>query len=993
MSSEIEALRAQLAQAESERDGALAIAAANARITHRINTHPLDMAGNLREICSAAAALAQGNSGVVYFLDGELLRVANNNHEWQEGVSYDLNAEVVALASDWPVARAVREGRAIQELDWLATMRSSWRPANHEAFYATMEMENIRTMVAVPMGTSPCQGVILVSRQEVRAFSAHQIATLESFAAQAVTAIESARVLQALQQRTREAGAALELQTGIAEVLAIVASNPEVLDSVLPKLAATAGQLCGADSVTVVHGTGVRRRAWLSDGGFHFIEGLPSADVQDRMPGGVAFLTNQPERIAGSLGEIAAAYPRLAEQMRQRGIPAASWLAVPLQEKGNAVGAIVVSRDSPVPFSDQHLTTLKTFAHQAVIAIENARLIGELRESNRQTNEALEVQRVLAHVLRIVAGAPANIETALEEIGRAAHALTDSEVAHISVLVGERQFIWNGPDHLGVLPDGVSLGGITIMDKGGNSRLHTVTAAVQLENRLISFDGPVSQLEETYPDTATTFHGLGFEHVSFVFMPLSDITGPIGVIGLVRRTPGNYSDAQLRVLRTLADQAVVAIQNARLFNELSESNRTITENLDIQRVMGEVLSIVASAPTDLAMTLPKIAKAAAQLCDGDAGGGVLWIDKDTLVSCASILEGLITTPYTPDGPVGSTGQRAIREGRVVEWQGSIELLREHYPLQATIAPDVHERSLLSIPMFSASGTLGAITVVRRGTQGFPDRGRSILAALATQAVVAIENSRLFNQLQQKTEELEVASRHKSEFLANMSHELRTPLNAIIGYSELLQEECEDLGQQNFLPDLGKIQTAGKHLLTLISGILDLSKVEAGRMTMFLEDFDIATLVRDADAIVRPLVTKNRNIFVIDCPDDIGPMRADLVKVRQVLFNLLSNSAKFTEGGTITLTVRKPVADATVTFAIRDTGIGMTEEQQSRLFEAFSQANAETSRKYGGTGLGLALSREFCRMMGGDISVTSEAGAGSTFTVTLPVRCIETEIAS
>jgi len=808
MNSEIETLRAQLAQAESERDGALAIASANARITHRINAHPLDMAGNLREICSAAAALAQGISGGIYFLDGEHLRVANNNHEWQDGVPYDLNDEVVALASDWPVARAAREGRAVQELDWLAIMRSSWRPANHEAFYATMEMENIRTMVAVPMGTSPCQGVILVSRQEVRAFTAQQIATLEAFAAQAVTAIETARVLHALQLRTREAGEALALQTGIAEVLAIVASNPEALDSVLPQLAATAGRLCDADSVAVVHGTGVRRRAWLSDGGFHFIEGRPSAEVQDRRPGGVAFLTNQPVRIAGSLDQIAAGYPRLAEQMRQRRVPAASWLAVPLQEKGNPVGAIVVSRDNPVPFSDQHLTTLETFAHQAVIAIENARLIGELRESNRQTNEALEVQRVTAHVLRIVAGAPADIETALQEIGRAARSLTHCDFVHVNVLAGELQFHWNGPDIEFKPPP--QLG-----QRGGPIGGRTASTAVIRENRPISFDGTVSELESLYPDSALAYHHVGLEYVSFMLMPLSDITGPIGVIGLIRGSPGAYSDAELRILRTLADQAVVAIQNARLFNEV----------------------------------------------------------------------------------------------------------------------------------------------------------------------------------QKRTEELEAASRHKSEFLANMSHELRTPLNAIIGYSELLQEECEDLGQQDFLPDLGKIQTAGKHLLTLISGILDLSKVEAGRMTMFLEDFDISTLVRDADAIVRPLVEKNRNTFVINCPDDIGVMHADLVKVRQVLFNLLSNSAKFTEGGSITLSVRKHVAEATVTFAIQDTGIGMTEAQLGRLFEAFSQANAETSRKYGGTGLGLALSREFCRMMGGDIAVTSETGAGSTFTVTLPVQCIDTEVAA
>ena len=218
--------------------------------------------------------------------------------------------------------------------------------------------------------------------------------------------------------------------------------------------------------------------------------------------------------------------------------------------------------------------------------------------------------------------------------------------------------------------------------------------------------------------------------------------------------------------------------------------------------------------------------------------------------------------------------------------------------------------------------------------------------------------------------------------------MRTPLNAIIGYSELLQEECEDLGQEDFLPDLGKIHSAGKHLLALISGILDLSKVEAGRMTMYLEDFDIATLVRETEEIVRPLVTKNGNEFVVSCPQDIGSMRADLVKTRQVLFNLLSNSAKFTEGGTVALTVRHDPDAGRVTFAVRDTGIGISEEQMARLFEAFAQANASTHAKYGGTGLGLALSRQFCLMMGGDITVETEPGEGSTFTATLPVTVIE-----
>jgi signal transduction histidine kinase len=224
----------------------------------------------------------------------------------------------------------------------------------------------------------------------------------------------------------------------------------------------------------------------------------------------------------------------------------------------------------------------------------------------------------------------------------------------------------------------------------------------------------------------------------------------------------------------------------------------------------------------------------------------------------------------------------------------------------------------------------------------------------------------------------------------MSHELRTPLNAIIGYSEMLQEEAEDAGLDQLSPDLRRIQGAGRHLLGLINNILDLSKIEAGKEELYLEVFDVAALVREVAAVAQPLVSKNDNVLEVDYPAGPREMRADLTKLRQVLLNLLSNAAKFTQGGTITLAVRLPGdgEDAWWTFEVRDTGIGMTPAQVARLFEPFSQADASTTRAYGGTGLGLAISRSFCRLMGGDISVESSPGGGSVFTVTLPAVLVE-----
>jgi signal transduction histidine kinase/CheY-like chemotaxis protein len=309
---------------------------------------------------------------------------------------------------------------------------------------------------------------------------------------------------------------------------------------------------------------------------------------------------------------------------------------------------------------------------------------------------------------------------------------------------------------------------------------------------------------------------------------------------------------------------------------------------------------------------------------------------------------------------------------------------------------VHERVLalqafLTVTPLSALILSAVVTARRRAERLLAEYNQTLEQQVAERT---LELSQTLDHLAHATREAqearaaaEGADRAKSQFLANMSHELRTPLNAIIGYSEMLQEEAEDRGQEDFTPDLQKINAAGKQLLALLNDILDLSKIEAGKMDLYLETFDLATMLRDVETTIQPLGEKNANTLMVHRPNNLGAMRADLTKVRQNLFNLLSNACKFTQRGTISLEVSRESVDGLdwVTFRVSDTGIGMTPEQMVKLFQPFTQADVSTARQYGGTGLGLAITKHFCQMMGGDIAVESVLGKGSTFTLKLPAQ--------
>jgi GAF domain-containing protein len=389
-------------------------------------------------------------------------------------------------------------------------------------------------------------------------------------------------------------------------------------------------------------------------------------------------------------------------------------------------------------------------------------------------------------------------------------------------------------------------------------------------------------------------------------------------------------EAELRLLRSAHAAEMASLReeiehlrqgHVTLVDELDRRNRELTEALAQQTATADILRAIASSSTQVDRVLNAINESA--LLHSHSTGSVLNLREGDVIRVVALAG---TVPRTPEPRVGEIhpitrsrpGGRAILERRTIHIPDSeADEARDDFADLHTLTTPM---ARLTVPLLREDEAVGVLHVMRDRARHYSVHEIALVEAFAHQAAIAIENARLFEQVQETGRQLAEASRHKSQFLANMSHELRTPLNAIIGYSEMLQEEAEDLDADAFLPDLRRINAAGKHLLGLINDILDLSKIEAGRLDLFLETFEIGQLVRDVEAIVRPLVEENGNTLVVSCPDDIGTIQADLTKVRQALFNLLSNAAKFTDHGTVSLTVQRE-RDDWLTFAVSDTGSG------------------------------------------------------------------------